>query len=87
MLADAAALTVRPRPTAETSMVPAPVPWGGLTDAHSLDSPVIYADGAGVTGGQDMQRKRRKRVGWAMESALIALCLAIFGVRFWIAVG
>lgn len=34
-----------------------------------------------------MQRKRRKRVGWAMESALIALCLAIFGVRFWIAVG
>ncbi len=34
-----------------------------------------------------MQRKRRKRVGWAMESALIALCWAIFGVRFWIAVG
>ena len=26
-----------------------------------------------------MQRKRRRRVGWVMESVLIALCLAIFG--------
>ncbi|SPU44873.1 Uncharacterised protein [Brevundimonas diminuta] len=34
-----------------------------------------------------MQRKRRRRVGWVMESVLIALCLAIFGVLFWIAVG
>jgi hypothetical protein len=59
----------------------------GLTDAHWLDSLVIYADGTGVTGGHDMQRKRRQRVGWALESVLIALCLAIFGVLFWLAVG
>jgi len=55
--------------------------------AHWLDSLVISADGTGVTGGQDMQRKRRRRVGWVMEYVLIALCLAIFGVLFWIAVG
>ncbi|WP_433947547.1 hypothetical protein [Brevundimonas diminuta] len=52
-----------------------------------MDSLVISADGTGVTGGQDMQRKRRRRVGWVMESVLIALCLTIFGVLFWIAVG
>jgi len=34
-----------------------------------------------------MQRKRRQRVGWALKSALIALCLAIFGVILWLAVG
>ena len=34
-----------------------------------------------------MQGKRRRRVGWVMESVLIALCLAIFGVLYWLAAG
>lgn len=34
-----------------------------------------------------MQRKRRRRVGWVMESVLIALFLAIFGVLYWLAAG
>ncbi len=34
-----------------------------------------------------MPGKHRNRVSWVMESVLIALCLAIFGVLFWIAVG
>nr|WP_303682974.1 hypothetical protein [Brevundimonas naejangsanensis] len=37
--------------------------------------------------GREMPGKHRNRVGWVMESVLIALCLAIFGVLFWIAVG
>lgn len=36
---------------------------------------------------REMPSKHRNRVGWVMESVLIALCLAIFGVLFWIAVG
>lgn len=36
---------------------------------------------------REMPGKHRNRVGWVMESVLIALCLAIFGVLFWIAVG
>jgi len=34
-----------------------------------------------------MPGKRRKRTGWVMESVLIALCLAVFGVLYWIAAG
>lgn len=39
------------------------------------------------TGGLDMPGRHRKRVGWVLESVLIALCLAIFGVLYWIAMG
>jgi len=34
-----------------------------------------------------MPGRRPKRSGRIFESVLIALCLAIFGVLFWIAVG
>ena len=34
-----------------------------------------------------MPGKHRNRVGWVMEFVLIALCLAIFGVLYWMAVG
>jgi len=38
-------------------------------------------------GRREVPGKHRNRVGWVMEYVLIALCLAIFGVLFWIAVG
>jgi hypothetical protein len=34
-----------------------------------------------------MQKKHRRWRGRIMESGLIALCLAIFGVIYWLAVG
>lgn len=34
-----------------------------------------------------MPGKRGKRTGWILESVLIALCLALFGVLYWIAAG
>gem|GEM_PF-577097 len=37
--------------------------------------------------GREMPGKHRRRVGWVMEFVLIALCLAIFAVLYWMAVG
>lgn len=34
-----------------------------------------------------MSRRRRKRADWLWEAGLIALCLAIFGAAYWMAVG
>lgn len=34
-----------------------------------------------------MSRKRRRQADWLWESVVIALCLAIFGVLYWVAMG
>lgn len=54
------------------------------SDRQSRQSPRIYPCSFKETA---MPGKRRKRTGWVMESVLIALCLAVFGVLYWIAAG